>query len=68
MFILRKTFAIEFKDFDKLLMLLYKASRTLFDRFEGELIVTCDRRDSALNTMFDLLALYRSSRLKTERY
>ena len=58
MFILRKTFAIESKDFDKLLMLLYRVSRTLFDRFKKEFIVAYSKRNSALNIIFDLLVLY----------
>ena len=49
-------------------MLLYKISRTLFDRFKKELIIAYNRRDSALNIIFDLLILYRSSRLKIKRY
>ena len=49
-------------------MLLYKISKTFFDRFERELIVTCNRRDSALDTIFDLLVLYRSFRLNAKRY
>ena len=73
MFILRKTFAIESKSFDRLSVLLYKVSKTPSNRSEGELIedeliVACDKRDRALNIVFDLLALYRSSRLNAERY
>ena len=48
-------------------MLLYKTSRIFLNRFEDKFIVAYNRRDRVLNTIFDLLILYRSFKLKIER-
>ena len=49
-------------------MLLYKISRTLLNRFKDKLIIVYNKRDRVLNTIFDLLVLYRSFKLKIKRY
>ena len=39
-------------------MLLYKISRTFFDRFEEEFIIIYNKRDKVLDIILDLLILY----------
>ena len=54
-------------------MLLYKISRTFLNRFKDKLIedkfiIIYNKRDRALDIVFDLLVLYRSFRLNAKRY
>ena len=50
-------------------MLLYNASNTSLNRFEDVIIIkTYNKCDKASDIVLDLSTLYRSSRLKVDKY